>query len=79
MRNYIDRFNTKLHNVDDCEQPFVIAALKVGLLRGPFLHSITKNKLRDHSELLAKANKYILIEDLDETRHELRMLIEPQP
>ena len=48
------------------------------LLQGPFLHSITKNKPRDHSELLARANKYILIEDLDETRHELRMLIEPR-
>ena len=76
LHNYIAHFNAEQHYIDDCEQPFVMAALKAGLLRGPFLYSITKNMPKDHSELLARANKYILIVDLDETRHKLRNLIE---
>ena len=79
LQNYIARFNAELYNVDDCEQPFAMTALKAGLLQGLFLHSITKTKSKDHSKLLARANKYILIEDFDETRHKLRNLIEPRP
>ena len=41
--NYIARFNVELYNVDDY-QPFTTTALKAGMLRGRFLHSITKNK-----------------------------------
>ena len=78
LQNYLSHFNARIHNIDNCEQPFAMATLKAGLFRGPFLHSITKNKPKDHIELLAKANKYILIEDLDKFRHELRALIEPQ-
>ena len=61
LQNYIACFNTELHNVDDCEQPFTTMTLKAGLLQFLFLHSITKNKPRDYAELLARANKYILI------------------
>ena len=61
LRNYIARFNAKLHNVEHCELCFATSALKTSLATGPFLHSITKSQPRDHIELLARANKYILI------------------
>ena len=76
LRSYIARFNAELHNVEDCELRFATSALKAGLTTGPFLHSITKNKPKDHAELLARANKYIQVEDLDQSRHELRSLLE---
>ena len=79
LRNYIMRFNAELHNVEDCELRFATLALKAGLATGPFLHSITKNKPRDHTELLAMANKYILVEDLNQSRQELRSLLKPRP
>ena len=79
LRNYITCFNAELHNVEDCELQFATSALKVGLTTSLFLYSITKNKPKDHAELLARANKYILVKDLDQSLHELRSLLEPRP
>ena len=64
-------------HVEDCELRFATSALKAGLTTGPFLHSITKNKPKDHAELLVRTNKYIQVEDLDQSQYELRSLLEP--
>ena len=79
MHSYIAHFIAKMHKVEDCELGWATSALRAGLIRGPFLHSFTKNKPKDHAELLARANKYIQVKDLDECRHELKTLLEPQP
>ena len=78
LRSNIARFNTELHNVADCKLRFTTSALKAGLTIGPLLHSITKNKPKDHAELLARANKYVQVEDLDQPRHKLRSLLDPR-
>ena len=71
-------FNVELYTVADCDQCFATTVLKVEQLLGPFLTLITKTWPKNHAELLARANKLILVEDMHVARKELRVLIEPK-
>ena len=68
----ITRFNVELNTVDGYDQGFGNSVLKAGLHLSPFLTSITKNPPKNHAKLLVRANKYILVEDMNVSKKELK-------
>ncbi|XP_057964059.1 uncharacterized protein LOC131155144 [Malania oleifera] len=68
LKDFIHRFNTatlKIHNLD---MGVALAALTMALQPGSFLYSLGKKSPVDMGELMVRAQKYINLEEMMDTR-----------
>ena len=63
LRSYITFFNKEALSIDEADNKILVAAFTNGLWKGEFLFSLYKNNLKNMSDVLYKATKYMNVED----------------
>ena len=64
LRQYVNRFNKELLQVDEAEDQVILTTFQAGLLPGDFFFSITKSPPKTIIGLLRKTQKYMNVEDV---------------
>ena len=59
MRQYVDRFNKKVLQVDEVEDQITLTTFQAGLFLGDLYFTITKTPPKTMTELLHKPQKYM--------------------
>ena len=72
MKDYVKRFNQAVLEVEDPSDKVVVMAMMEGLRLGPLFESMSKNVPETLSVLQSKADKYIGVEELDESKRRRR-------
>ncbi|KAK6136273.1 hypothetical protein DH2020_029972 [Rehmannia glutinosa] len=68
LRSYIKRFTTAALEVPLATQEVLASALSQGLREGDFFRSIAKRSAKDFDDLLARAEKYINLEEAQKSK-----------
>ena len=68
LRSYLTRFNEEVLQVEEPDDKVTMTAFLGGLSSSSFLFSVMKCPLRSMPELLAKAQKYMNVEDIIRAR-----------
>ena len=63
LRSYIACFNKEALSINDANDKILVAAFTNGLQKGKFLFSLYKNDLKNMSDVLYRATKYMNAED----------------
>ncbi|XP_057969523.1 uncharacterized protein LOC131158672 [Malania oleifera] len=68
LKNFLRRFNTATLEIHNLDMGVALAALTTALQPGSFLYSLGKKSLVDMGELMVRAEKYINLEEMMDTR-----------
>ena len=63
LRSYITCFNKEAPLIDEADNKILVATFTNGLQKGKFLFSLYKNDLKNMSDVLYRATKYMNAED----------------
>ena len=63
LRSYITCFNKEAPSIDEADNKILVATFTNGLQKGKFLFSLYKNDLKNMSDVLYRATKYMNAED----------------
>ena len=63
LRSYITCFNKEAPLIDEADNKILVATFTNGLHKGKFLFSLYKNDLKNMSDVLYRATKYMNAED----------------
>ncbi|XP_057956357.1 uncharacterized protein LOC131149690 [Malania oleifera] len=68
LKKFMHRFNAATLEIRNLDMGLALAALTTALQPGSFLYSLRKNPPMDMGELMARAQKYINLEEMMDTR-----------
>nr|KYP74193.1 hypothetical protein KK1_006862 [Cajanus cajan] len=72
LRSFMDRFNKIAMEIGDLNPAVVMDRLSTALRPGPFVNSLCKKPPGDMNDLRRRAEKYMQMEELAETRNQAR-------
>ncbi|XP_057962390.1 uncharacterized protein LOC131153962 [Malania oleifera] len=68
LKKFMHRFNTATLEIRNLDMGVTLATLTIALQPGSFLYSLGEKPLMDMGELMARAQKYINLEEMMDTR-----------
>ena len=63
LKDFVARFNAATLEITDLNEVVAMSALKKGLKQSRFTYSLDKTFLKTYPELLARASKYIWVDE----------------